>query len=496
MFWLIGGIVILFVIWKLFFEEENPLDHLPGPKKWPIVGCAFSLLGTPYDDLFSTMLEFPKKYGYRYVLKIFSRRILHVYNVDDFEIILTHSRNITKNRPYDFLEPWLGAGLLISTGSKWHRRRKTLTPTFHFNILRNFSKVFEEKSRDLVHKLKNMPEGNVDVLSVIGDFTLYTICETAMGTQLDCDSSTSAVEYKDTIKNMGTQVISRLTKFWLHPDLLFYQTSLGKQFARNLVTAHSFADNVIAERKKRIDQEGSLVKNLEDTTKDNSKRRLALLDLLIEAESNGEIDVEGIREEVNTFMFEGHDTTAMALSFGLMLLADHEDVQERIFEECKAIFGNSDRTPSWSDLAEMKYLEATIKEILRLYPSVPFIGREITEDFMLGDILVKKGVEVLVHIYDMQRRADLYPDPEAFQPERFLNGEVRHPYAFVPFSAGPRNCIGQKFAMQEMKCALSEICRNFTLVAAERGARPKLKADIVLRPVHPIYVKFIPRSRD
>ncbi|KPJ11478.1 Cytochrome P450 4C1 [Papilio machaon] len=455
MFWLIGTILILFVIWKLFYEEENPIDRLPGPKRWPIVGCAFSFLGIPYDELFPMMLRFPKLYGYRFVLKIFNRRILHVYNVEDIEIVLAHSRNIKKNKPYDFLKPWLGAGLLISTGSKWHRRRKILTPTFHFNILRNFSKVFEEKSRNLVRKLKNLPEGNVDVLSVIGDFTLNTIC-----------------------------------------DLLFYQTSLGKEFVSNLEIAHSFADNVISERKKkRTDQEdGSLEENLDDTARESSKKRLALLDLLIEAENNGEIDVEGIKEEVNTFMFEGHDTTAMALSFGLMLLADHEDVQERIYEECKLIFGDSDRTPSWADLAEMKYLEATIKEILRLYPSVPFIGRYITEDFMLGDVLVKKNVEVLVHIYDLHRRADIYPDPEAFQPERFLDGQVRHPYAFIPFSAGPRNCIGQKFAMQEMKCALSEICRNFRLRAPERGARPKLKADIVLRPLDPIYVQFIPRS--
>ncbi|KPJ11479.1 Cytochrome P450 4C1 [Papilio machaon] len=496
MFWLIGTVLILFVIWKLLFEEEHPLDRLPGPKRWPLVGSAFLSIGIPYDELFPRMLEFPKLYGYRFAMKIFNRRILHVYNVEDIEIVLAHSRNITKNKPYDFLKPWLGVGLLISTGSKWHRRRKILTPTFHFNILRNFSKVFEEKSRNLVRKLKNLPEGNVDVLSVIGDFTLNTICETAMGTQLDCDKSTSAVQYKDTIKKIGIQVIQRLRKFWLYSDLLFYRSSLGKEFASNLEIAHTFADNVISERKKkRTDQDdGSLVENSDDTARESPKKRLALLDLLIEAENNGEIDVEGIKEEVNTFMFEGHDTTAMALSFGLMLLADHEDVQERIYEECKLIFGDSDRTPSWADLAEMKYLEATIKEILRLYPSVPFIGRNITEDFMLGDVLVKKNVEVLVHIYDLHRRADIYPDPEAFQPERFLDGQVRHPYAFIPFSAGPRNCIGQKFAMQEMKCALSEICRNFRLRAPERGARPKLKADIVLRPVDPIYVQFMPRS--
>ncbi|CAK1581343.1 unnamed protein product [Parnassius mnemosyne] len=497
MFLQIGlAVLIAFVIWKFVFnEEENPLDQLPGPPKWPIVGSALSYIGASNIDLFNLLLDFPKKYGYRYVIKVFGRRILHIYNVKDIEIVLSHSKNITKTMPYSFLEPWLGTGLLISTGSKWHQRRKIITPTFHFNILKNFSKVFEKKSRDLVHRLKKMSGEYVDVFPVISDFTLYTICETAMGTQLDFDNSTSSIEYKESIKQIGNQFVNRLTKFWLHADFVFYQTTLGKQFVKCLKIVHSFADNVIVERKNIINQEdSSLVQNLDEHADKETKKRLAFLDLLIVAEKKREINMEGIREEVNTFMFEGHDTTAMALIYGLMLLADHEEVQANIYEECKTIFGDSDRTPSWSDLTEMKYLEATIKEILRLYPSVPLIGRKVTEDFMLDDLPVKKGVEILVHIYDMHRRENIYPEAEAFKPERFLNGEVRHPYAYIPFSAGPRNCIGQRFAMQEMKCALSEICRNFRLVPKTKGARPTLKADIILRSVDPIYVKFLPRQ--
>nr|ULR85497.1 cytochrome P450 [Spodoptera frugiperda] len=223
-----------------------------------------------------------------------------------------------------------------------------------------------------------------------------------------------------------------------------------------------------------------------------TKKRLAMLDLLLEAEEKGQIDMDGIRDEVNTFMFEGHDTTALALTFGLMLLADHEDVQERIYEECQTILGDSEHV-TMSNLADMKYLEAVIKEVLRLYPSVPFIGREITEDFKLGDITVKKGTTVDVHIYELHRRADMFPEPEKFMPERFLGTELKHPYAYVPFSAGPRNCIGQRFAMQEMKTTLSELVRHFKIVPKVKGARPRIMVDLVLRPVDPIYVKFIPR---
>ncbi|OWR44670.1 cytochrome p450 CYP4S1 [Danaus plexippus plexippus] len=610
------GLLVCVVVWRLIKQEPNDLAHLPGPPRTPIFGSVFMFLGKSHSELFKMLVELPKKYGNRLVIKAMHRYILHVYKVEDIEIVLTHSRNIKKNKPYTFIEPWLGTGLLISNGSKWQKRRKILTPTFHFDILKGFVKVFEEQSRNLTTMLrKKLQESNVvDTMAIMSDFTLYIICETAMGIRLNADKSAEKMMYKKAIMEIGQIVMKRLTTVWLHSDLIFYNMPIGKKFTKCLENVHSFADNVILERKKKyesvanedggrrrlafldllleaerngeIDLEGvreeghdttatalafglvlladseevqtamgirlnadksaekmmykkaimdigqivmkrlttvwlhsdlifynmpigkKFTKCLENVhsfadnvilerkkkyesvaNEDGGRRRLAFLDLLLEAERNGEIDLEGVREEVNTFMFEGHDTTATALAFGLVLLADSEEVQERLFEECQRVGPE----PSVSELNDMKYLEAVVKEILRLYPSVPFIGREITEDFMLDDIKVKKGCEVVVHIYDVHRRPDLYPDPVAFKPERFLDEEKRHPYSYVPFSAGPRNCIGQKFAKLQMKVVISEIVRNFKLSPLVAGARPDLKVDLVLRPAETIYVKFYPR---
>nr|ULR85493.1 cytochrome P450 [Spodoptera frugiperda] len=474
------------VIYRLLAEEENPLDKLPGPPRKPIIGCVLEFVNMTPRVMFTKMRHYSKTYGDRYLVKIIRRRILHLHQVNDVEIVLSHPRNIKKSKPYSFLEGWLGTGLLLSSGAKWHRRRKILTPTFHFNILKNFTNVMEERSRGLVDKLKEYDGKEVNLMPVISDCTLYTICETAMGTQLDSDSSTKTQEYKTAILQIGGLLMGRLTRVWLHNEYIFRKFPIGKQFEKCLEKVHSFADNVIMERKKNWKPGQSDV--AEDEV--GGKKRLAMLDVLLEAERKGEIDLEGIREEVNTFMFEGHDTTAMALVFGLMLLADHPEVQERIYEECQTILGDSDTTPTMSDLAEMKYLEAVIKETLRLYPSVPFIAREVTEDFMLGDLLVKKGTEVSIHIYDLHRLPELYPDPEAFKPERFLSQQPTHPYAFVPFSAGPRNCIGQRFAMLEMKCMLSGVCRKFKLSPIVPGERPELLADMVLRPAGPVRVRM------
>nr|QLI62180.1 cytochrome P450 31 [Streltzoviella insularis] len=492
------AVFTVYSLWKLFLnEKEHPLDRVPGPPPKPLFGNALDLMFASPRELFIILRQYAKDYGDKFVLRIFSKRIIQINGPKEIEIVLSHSRNITKSKHYVFLRPWLGTGLLVTTGSKWHTRRKILTPTFHFNILKNFATVMEEKSRHMVELLKaKYNDTEVDLMPFISDFTLYIICETAMGTQLDFDKSEAAVTYKNAVLDMGGYVLNRTTKVWLQNEFIFKKLNIGRQFATCLNKIHSFVDNVIMERKKNSNQS-----NKNDVTKAldeeviGGKRRLALLDLLLEAESKGEINLEGIREEVNTFMFAGLDTTATAMTFGLMLLADHEDVQERIYEECQEIFGDSDRTPSMTDLAQMKYLEAVIKETLRLYPSAPFIARRITEDFMMGDVLVPKGTEVGIHIYDLHHRADLYPDPEVFKPERFLNGELRHPYAFVPFSAGPRNCLGQRFAMQEMKCILSEICRNFALVPRQKGYRPALIVDMVLRPIEPIYVKFVRRQK-
>ncbi|XP_047996311.1 cytochrome P450 4C1-like [Leguminivora glycinivorella] len=489
MFWLtILFLALLYITWKVL-TDDDPLDKLPGPRKWPILGNSFILTLTSQEEYFVLVREFVKQYGDRFVYKLFNTRVLSICGAKDTEVILSHSRNISKSSHYKFVEPMLGTGLLLSTGNKWHSRRKLLTPTFHFNILKNFSVVMEERSRAFVGQLWKTMGEEVEVASVIKDFTLYTICETAMGISLDLDKSKPALEYLDAVINIGPLILERNISPWLQPDFIYHRLPAGRRHDKYLKTIHSFSDNLIHGRKQQRMKD---MEEFETIEEDGVKKRLAFLDLLLEVESRGEIDLEGIREEVNTFMFEGHDTTANALIFSIMLLANHPEAQDKIREEYRMIIGGKDRAFTMSDFTEMKYLEAVIKETLRLYPSVPFIGRTVTEDFMLDNILVRAGTQVALRIYDLQRRQDLFPDPDEFKPERFLDAEHR-PYAFVPFSAGPRNCIGQRFAMMEMKCVLSMICEKFRLVPRIQNHRPALTADLVLRAVEPIYVRFLPR---
>ena len=131
-----------------------------------------------------------------------------------------------------------------------------------------------------------------------------------------------------------------------------------------------------------------------------------------------------------------------------------------------------------------------------MYPSVYFISRILGEDLRLTNgYLLPKSTDVFIHIYDVHRNPDVYPDPERFDPDRFLpeNCQNRHPYAYLPFSAGPRNCIGQKFAILELKAAVCAILSNFVLEPIDTQESIKLVADIVLRTKEDIKVKFMPR---
>lgn len=186
--------------------------------------------------------------------------------------------------------------------------------------------------------------------------------------------------------------------------------------------------------------------------------------------------------------------------------------QEKVLEEQKAIFaGDFERSPTYNDIQEMKYLEMFIKEGQRIYPSVPFIGREPTEYLKLSGKTIPPGTTLNLFIMATGYNENVFPDPFKFDPERFSSENLSKrssPYEYVPFSAGPRNCIGQKFAMLELKTVLSKIVRYFEVLPAkdeltskdgyERWEQseydPKLSAVLTLKSDNGILIRLRARN--
>uniref|UniRef100_A0A914WYT5 Uncharacterized protein n=1 Tax=Plectus sambesii TaxID=2011161 RepID=A0A914WYT5_9BILA len=216
------------------------------------------------------------------------------------------------------------------------------------------------------------------------------------------------------------------------------------------------------------------------------------LDLMLDMNAKGELPLEGIQEEVDTFTFEGHDTTSTSMNWFLHLVAANPLVQEKLHLEMDEVFGDCDRDFSYDDLAHLTYLECCIKETLRLYPSVPLFAREIREDIDIKGVTLPAGTNVVIVPSMVHRDPKHWEDPEVFRPERFLSQEVtkRHPYAYIPFSAGSRNCIGQRFAIMEEKCVLSTIMRKFKIKSKLRTDQMRVSAELIIRPMFGNHLSF------
>ncbi|KAF2886530.1 hypothetical protein ILUMI_19644 [Ignelater luminosus] len=316
-----------------------------------------------------------------------------------------------------------------------------------------------------------------------------------MGTKLKREDKQSQ-EYTNAIFRMGEIICHRLTRLWLYLEMSYRFTSLSKEEKRLLNTLHTFSEDII--RNREINFKESVDLNTLNSDGFSTKRRLAMLDLLISAKNSGQpIDDEGIREEVDTFMFEGHDTTTACISFMLLLLACHQDIQEKVVEELQDVFGESDRAPTYQDLQNLQYLDRVIKESLRLYPSVPFISRVSDDEIQTyTGYTIPKNTILQIHIYDVHHNPEIYPDPERFDPDRFLpeNAARRHPFAYIPFSAGPRNCIGQKFAFLEIKTIVSYILRNFVLEQVDKPSDITLIIHLVMKTNKGIRIRFKRRT--
>lgn len=190
-----------------------------------------------------------------------------------------------------------------------------------------------------------------------------------------------------------------------------------------------------------------------------------------------------------------HFSVAAALTFALLELANHEDVQRAAREEVLNVLNSECNEAITSlDIRKLKYLETVIKETLRLHSPVPFIARRLRRDLELdqGRTVVPAGIELWMNLHALHTNSRVWTDPFKFDPERFTleNSRERHPFAFVPFSAGLRNCIGQRYAMNMMKVTLASVLRRYKIVPVTKRDDVRPALELTLKTLDPIVVKF------
>lgn len=436
------------------------------------------------QDTIKWLTELQLKYNSTFGIWLGTDFTVFIADPEDVQIVLGSNRLLYKSMSYIHLEPWLGRGLLTNGGELWHRKRKMLTPGFHFKRFSEFKQSIYDNCNIMIDKLKEKSNGEpFDIYPFVTLLTLDIICETAMGIKQNAQLQNSS-EYVKAVETMCRIIEMQMFSIWKKNKFLFKFTEDFELRKQTLEILHGQTNRVIELRKRAFkDLNINSLVNAEKSNENGVKKRLAFLDILLLAQMEGaNLSDTDIREEVDTFMFEGHDTTSSALSFTIFLLSQHKAEQEKAFEESIAFEGKENEN--------MKYLEAVIKEALRLYPSVPFYSRQVLEEIQLRHIKLPKGVNVAVMAYLMHRDGRYFPEPNRFNPERFLvEPNSSCPYAFVPFSAGPRNCIGQKFAMLEVKCVLANLLRAYEFLPVE-GFVPHPVAETVLKSRNGIQVRL------
>ncbi|XP_017852670.1 cytochrome P450 4d2 isoform X1 [Drosophila busckii] len=485
-------------------RRNDMLHYMPGPPALPLLGNVLMYRGLSGERIMDFVRYNCKRYGTIYRVWVLNQ--LAVFSTDpaDIEVILSSPQHITKNNLYNLLQSWLGTGLLMSTGRKWHARRKIITPTFHFKILEQFVDIFDQQSAVMVQQLQPHADGKtpLNIFPTICLAALDIIAETAMGTKINAQMHPD-LPYVRAVFEVTNIMTTRFIKPWERIDWLFrlLAPKLAQKQDALIKTMHEFTETIIQQRREALinDQQGQQKAAAGELDDLGQKRRMALLDVLLQSNIDGApLSNEDIREEVDTFMFEGHDTTSSGMSFCLYEISRHPQVQERLINEIEQVLGkDKQRSVTLRELNELKYLECVIKESLRLHPPVPIIGRNFSEDVEIRGKRIPAGTNYSIGIYMLLRDAKYFESPDEFKPERFLNDvddttTQAHPYAYIPFSAGPRNCIGQKFAILEMKSTISKTLRHFELLPL--GPEPICTLSLVLRSKNGMHMGLRPRS--
>uniref|UniRef100_A0A1S4GY21 Uncharacterized protein n=2 Tax=Anopheles gambiae TaxID=7165 RepID=A0A1S4GY21_ANOGA len=475
-------------------ERLKLLRYFPGPQPEYILGCSYLFYNKSITEIFDTIVDSHAQYGKDICLiGAFNMLELEIASAQNIEKVLL-AKTTKKSYQYDFLEPWLGTGLLLSFGEKWFQRRKIITPSFHFKILDQFMDVFNQEADTLVSKLeRHVDQQEFDIYDHITLYALDSICATSMGVHINAQKDPNN-EYTQGVKKVSEYVFRRIFSVLNQFPALFVLYSYAREQGRIIKRLHDFTNTVIDTRRKQLARENKPVQ-----VDDYSKHRDTFLDQLLKVRVNGQpLSTADIREEVDTFMFEGHDTTTSGISFTILQLAKHQDVQQKLYEEIDTVLGESAKTIVLTNalLQELKYLDLVIKESLRLVPPVPFVGRKLLEDMEMNGTVVPAGTTISLNIFCLHRNPEVFPEPEKFIPERFsdANEIPRGPYDYIPFSAGSRNCIGQKYALLEMKVTIVKLLASYRILPGESIDQVRYKADLVIRPSGGIPVKLTRRS--
>jgi len=386
-------------------------------------------------------------------------------------VLVGNHANYAKGRlNRQILGPSLGQGLLTSEGEFWRRQRRIAAPAFHHRRLAALAGLMVEVAQGVSARWRSLPE--IDVGQEMMSLTMEIVARALFSRDVAGSVPALGAAIDTLIESFGRPAV---------PDLLGLPEWLPRRRDPAAKRALAYVDSVIYEiiRSRRA----------ASASPDD------LLGMLLEArdEETGEgMTDRQLRDEVMTLFAAGHETTAVALTWCWSLLGRHPEVERRLHAEVDEVLAG--RAPAFEDLERLPYARMVVEETMRLYPPAYSLNRVALADDAMGPHVVRKGTLVTVSPWVTHRNPLLWPDPLAFDPERFRPEAVRerHRYAYFPFGGGPRVCIGNAFALMEARLALAVLAQDWRL-APNSGPAPRPQARVTLRPREPLRMRPQPR---
>lgn len=410
------------------------------------------------DDKLGRMQALWQQYGDCYRVPAVSRDAdTYVINHPDWvrRVLVSNHRNYIKGVGIERVRVLLGNGLMASEGQRWRRQRRMLQPGFHKPRIAPFFDAWFRQAQELAGRwcLAAQRGEAVNVTAAASQTTLQAVLEALFSEDL----------------------------------ARFEQDEGGNPF--DLVSDESSRDLQFAVKFRAL---GRLVQAVAEQRRRERRFPPDLLSHCLQArdKSSGEpMPDKQLIDEILTLIVAGHETTAASLNWLWYLLASHPALYERVAAEARQAALST--APDWKQLEALVWIPRAIKEALRLYPPGWLYTRRALGEDRFGDYRIPGGADVYICAYLLHRHPQFWDEPEAFRPERFAPEQEarRHGFAYIPFSAGPRHCIGESFAMAEMMIHLAvSAARLRPQPLAASGV--ELEAEVNLRPRQPMYLRF------
>ncbi|MFJ9773641.1 cytochrome P450 [Kitasatospora sp. NPDC101157] len=368
-----------------------------------------------------------------------------------------------------------GNGLLTSLGDEYMRQRRMLQSLFTPKQVDKYGGDIVAESLRLADRWAAVPDATVEVAEEMTEHTLRTICRILFGAYEDMDVMIRTVQRNFPLIN--AYAVKRA----------FSPVHISRKFPSpsNLKAAkahrelYEVCDEIVARRRAA------------ETSAPSDRRDMLSLLAKAVSDDGSPITPEETRAQVLTFLVTGHESTATTLAFAMHLLACNPEAQARAHAEVDGLLDG--REPGSADVEALPYLSAVIKETLRLYPAAPALGRVPTSNVRVGDFEIPAGTDVVVSAGVVQRDPEMWPEPDRFDPDRFLgeSQNQRPRYAWFPFGGGPRACIGQHLATLESILTLAVLLQRFGFTAVDTDV--PFSSAITLRAEGPIRCKVTPR---